>query len=193
MKQPLNRSHPGNHIMLDLETLGTKPNSLMLTIGAVRFNPWADDSSTPVEKMDHFYRRVDTASFEGLDHTIDEDTLNWWSRQAEDVRAEAFAEEDRHPVNMVLADFYKWCGGVSAVWANGSGFDLNIIEHFSRELRRGWAWNYWQARDARTLYSLVPGLERPKGAAHHALWDCWSQVIGVQKSFKALGITEIMN
>jgi len=51
----------------------------------------------------------------------------------------------------------------------------------------------WQARDARTLYALVPGLERPQGAAHHALWDCWSQLVGVQRSFKALGINELTN
>ena len=70
---------------------------------------------------------------------------------------------------------------------------LNILEHFSRELKRGVAWNYWQARDARTLYALVPGLDRPQGAAHHALWDCWSQLVGVQRAFKALGINELRN
>lgn len=187
----LNKNHPGNHVMLDLETLGTKPSSLMLTLGAVRFNPWGDDSGSTLESMDTFYRRVSVDSFEGLDHTIDDDTLAWWGRQTEEVREEAFAEADRHDVRDVLRDFHRWCKGVDAVWANGSGFDLNIIEHFCRELKRGWPWNYWQARDARTLYSLVPDLERPKVAAHHALWDCWSQVVGVQSAFSKLGILEI--
>ncbi len=191
MRDPLTKHKPGNHIMVDLETLGTKPNSLLLTIGAVRFDPWANDSDTPVEELDHFYRRVSIESFEGIDHNIDDATLAWWGKQSEEVQAEAFAEEDRHPIDQVLSDFYKWCGGLNAIWANGSGFDLNIIEHFSRELKRGVAWNYWQARDARTLYALVPGLERPKTAKHHALWDCWSQVVGVQRVFQHLGIDEI--
>jgi len=186
-----NYDRPGNHIMVDLETLGTKPNSLMLTIGAIRFNPWADDTNNPMEKMDTFYRRVSFESYEGLDHVIDDDTLAWWGKQTEEVRGEAFAEEDRHDIRDVLRDFHKWCGGVDAIWANGTGFDLNILEHFSRELRRGVAWKYWQARDARTLYALVPGLQRPQGAAHHALWDCWSQLVGVQRSFEALGINEL--
>lgn len=189
----MNKSSPGNHVMVDLETLGTKPNSLMLTIGAVRFNPWADDNLNPLEKMDTFYRRVSLESFEGLDHVIDDDTLAWWSQQGDSVREEAFAESDRHNIQDVLADLHRWCGGIDAIWANGTGFDLNILEHFSRELKRGVAWKYWQARDARTLYALVPGLERPKGAAHHALWDCWSQVVGVQRAFKALGINELRN
>jgi len=189
----MNIRAPGNHVMVDLETLGTKPNSLMLTIGAIRFNPFADDTDNPMETMDTFYRRVSFESFEGLDHVIDDATLAWWGNQNEEVRAEAFAEDDRHSIQDVLRDFHKWCGGIDAIWANGTGFDLNILEHFSRELKRGVAWNYWQARDARTLYALVPGLERPQGAAHHALWDCWSQLVGVQRAFKALGINELRN
>jgi DNA polymerase III epsilon subunit-like protein len=192
-QQAFNKSNPGNHVMVDLETLGTRPNSLMLTIGAVRFNPWKDDSNTSMEKMETFYRRVSIDSFEGLDHVIDDATLEWWGNQSEEVREEAFAEDNRHDIRNVLADFHRWCGGLDAIWANGTGFDLNILEHFSRELKRGVAWNYWQARDARTLYSLVPGLQRPQGAAHHALWDCWSQVVGVQRSFAALGINELHN
>ena len=187
----MNKINPGNHVMVDLETLGTKPNSLMLTIGAIRFNPWLDDLATPLEDMDTFYRRVDLDSFNGLDHGIDDATLEWWGRQSDDVREEAFSEDNRHSISNVLADFHRWCGGIDAIWANGTGFDLNILEHFSRELQRGVAWQYWQARDARTLYALVPGLERPRGAAHHALWDCWSQVVGVQRSFNALGISEL--
>lgn len=191
MSREFNLVNPGNHIMVDLETLGTKPNSLMLTIGAIRFNPWKNDIETDMNEMDTFYRRVSFESYEGLDHVIDDATLEWWGKQDESVRAEAFAEDDRHDIRNVLADFHKWCGGVDAIWANGTGFDLNILEHFSRELKRGVAWNYWQARDARTLYALTPGLQRPQGAAHHALWDCWSQLVGVQASFRALNITKL--
>lgn len=189
----MNKANPGNHVMVDLETLGTKPNSVMLTIGAVRFNPWWDDTDRDLDNMDTFYRRVSLEGYEGLDHQIDDATLQWWSQQNDEVREEAFAEDDRHDIRNVLSDFHRWCGGIDAIWANGTGFDLNILEHFSRELKRGVAWKYWQARDARTLYALVPGLERPKGAAHHALWDCWSQIIGVQRAFKTLGIKELIN
>ena len=98
---------PGNQVMIDLETLGTKPNSVMLTIGALRFNPWGDDSEKQLTEMDTFYRRVEVESYEGLDHNIDDATLEWWGNQNEKVRAEAFAEDDRHPLPNVLADLYK--------------------------------------------------------------------------------------
>jgi len=187
MNKVFNFANPGNQIMVDLETLGTKPNSLMLTIGAIRFNPWADDTNNPMEKMDTFYRRVSFESFEGLDHIIDDATLEWWSKQAEEVRAEAFNEKDRHDIRDVLKDFHKWCGGVDSMWANGTGFDLGILEHFSRELKRGVAWSYWQARDARTLMALVD-IEKQKGGAHHALQDCYNQLVGVQQAFSKLRI-----
>ena len=40
------------HAMIDLETLGTKPDAVVLTIGGVKFNP--NDMS---ETHSHFYHR----------------------------------------------------------------------------------------------------------------------------------------
>ena len=59
--------------MVDIETLGTKPNSVMLTIGAVRFDPFADDSKLKngPNDMDMFYARVDPESFTWPDAEID--------------------------------------------------------------------------------------------------------------------------
>ena len=34
-------------IMIDLETLATTPNAAVLTIGAVRFDPFGDDMKEP--------------------------------------------------------------------------------------------------------------------------------------------------
>ena len=177
--------------MIDLETLGTRPNALMLTIGAIRFDPFADNANTPLDKMDTFYRRVSLESFDTLDHTVDDATLEWWGKQADDVREEAFAEEDRQPIDKVLLDFYRWVGTVDNIWANGSGFDCSIIEHFCREVKQGIPWDYWKVRDARTIYALAPNVERPTGAAHHAVWDCWAQIVRLQRTFKQLGITQL--
>jgi len=41
-------------VMLDLETLSTRPESVILTIGAVKFDPWGDD----VEAKNGLYHRV---------------------------------------------------------------------------------------------------------------------------------------
>lgn len=178
-------------IMLDIETLATTPNSVVITFGAIRFDPFADDRlSFEDDKiiMDTFYRRIDPASFEGLDHNIDDGTLEWWGRQKPEVQLEAFTDEDRHPIQQVMLDFHRWAKTFDNVWANGPAFDIVILEHINRELQRGHAWKYWQVKDCRTVYGLVEH-ERPNPRLHHALWDCWSQIVALQSCFRNLNIT----
>lgn len=180
-----------NHIMVDLETLGTSPNSVILTIGAIRFNPIGEISDN-LEDSDTFYRRVEIESFANLDlnHQIDDATVEWWSKQEASVQEEAFAEADRFPIDEVLQDFHRWVRTPDAIWGNGYGFDMTILQHFYRELKRGWGWNYWQERDSRTLFALCPDYERPKISKHHALWDCWAQIVAVQECYRRLNLVE---
>ena len=42
-------------IMIDIETLATSPDSVILTIGALRFDPYADDRGRTARDMEHFY------------------------------------------------------------------------------------------------------------------------------------------
>ena len=44
-------------IMIDLETLATSPDAAILTIGAVKFDPFGDELTDP--KCVKFYCRVD--------------------------------------------------------------------------------------------------------------------------------------
>ena len=180
-------------IMVDLETLSTKPNALVLTIGAVRFDPFANDGvlKDGPNGMDQFYARIDPESFTWPDVDIDDGTVEWWSKQSEDVRKEAFAEDNRQPIAKVMEDFYRWCQPFDRVWANGSTFDIIILENICRNLGRGIPWQYYQVRDARTVYKMVPHYERVNPALHHAAWDCWAQTVALQSCFKQLGVTEL--
>jgi hypothetical protein len=177
--------------MLDLETLATTPNSVIITFGAIRFDPFGDDSASyqgDTILMDSFYRRIDPASFESINHNIDDNTLAWWMKQSDEVKLEAFAEENRHSIQSVMLDFHRWAKTFDTVWANGPAFDIVILEHINRELKRTNPWKYWQVKDSRTVYGLVEH-ERPNPRLHHALWDCWSQIVALQNCFKNLNIT----
>jgi len=180
--------------MLDIETLATGPNAVMLTIGAIRFDPFSDDSNSfdgDVITMDTFYRRVDPESFTWPEAHIDDGTLEWWSKQSAEVREEAFTELDRHDIRVVMQDLFKWMQqGYHSVWANGPAFDIVILETINKHIERGNPWKYWQVKDARTVYGLVKH-ERPNPRLHHALWDCWSQIVALQSCFRNLGIKEM--
>ena len=132
-------------IMVDIETLATTPEAVVITIGAIRFDPFADDcESFEGDKilMDTFYRRIDPASFTWPSAHIDDNTLAWWSKQAPEVQHEAFTDEDRHPIQDVMKDFYRWCGAYNNMWANGPAFDIVILEEVCKQLKRGAPWKY---------------------------------------------------
>ena len=176
------------HIMIDLETLGTTIDSNILTVGALKFDPnedyrnwtWGDFPKDQV-----FYRRVDPATGSNIGLKIDEDTLAWWAKQNDDVKAEAFTDEDRHPIDQVFKELYKFCMTGKYIWAQGVAFDTVICEQIYKRLERGAPWMFYNLRDTRTLFDLADP-EIAKAQHHHALFDCWRQTVGVQNVYRKI-------
>lgn len=169
-------------IMLDLESLGTRPDCAILTLGVVKFDPF-----TPDAFGDSLYFRIDVDEQLALGREIQQDTLNWWAKQADDVREEALGEEGRVSLETMYRDLNRFCVGVENIWCQGPAFDIVILENIYRQ--QGWPtpWQFWQIRDSRTLFG-VHGDPREKGKAglHNALEDCISQAQGVQAIYHAL-------
>ena len=51
-------------IMIDIETLATSPDSVILTIGALRCDPYADDRGRTARDMTSLYLRIDPSIFD---------------------------------------------------------------------------------------------------------------------------------
>ena len=170
-------------LMIDIETIGTGPDACILTIAMQTFDPFADGWYD-----NHYYARIDTES--QPDRNIEDGTLAWWASQSPLVREEAFAEENRIPLKQALEEMHPMIWNSNFVWANGPTFDMNIIEHAYKSYDINLPWKYYKVRDARTVYSLYPDLERGP-ASHHALDDCQQQILKLQKTFKHLGVTKI--
>jgi hypothetical protein len=178
-------------VMIDLETLATQPDSAILTIGAVKFDPFGLDLKEP--KMDSFYVRVDLDSCDRLGLVTSDSTLEWWSQQDKDAQEEAFGTEGRIDIKDAMDQLYKFCWGAKRVWSHGSGFDVVICEHVFRKLQKGFPWNFWQVRDTRTIYDLGIPNERPAVLKHHALQDAYSQAVGVQNVMRRLQSSTMFN
>jgi hypothetical protein len=181
------------HVMIDLETVSTQSNATILTFAAMKFDPHGDAREVSSDRIfnsnQSFYRRVDPESCSDLGGHIDDSTVAWWSKQSEEVKEEAFHPDDRHSIKDVLVDFHRWYADSEAAWSNGSIFDINIIEYYNKELHRGNPWKFWEIRDTRTVYGLTDAELPDLGVnAHHALMDCWKQVVGVQNVYRKLGI-----
>lgn len=171
-------------VMIDLETLDVLPTATVLTIGAVKFDPFGDDVSEP--DCDRFYVKVDIDSCDRLGCTVSQDTLNWWSNQSKEAQEAAFDPEGRIDIRDALNQLYKFCWGAKRVWSHGAGFDVIILENLFRKVEKAVPWSFWEVRDTRTLFDLGINPNRPPVLKHHALEDAWNQAVGVQNVFKTL-------
>jgi exodeoxyribonuclease VIII len=171
-------------IMIDLETLATTPDAAILTIGAVKFDPFGDDVNDP--KCTKFYTRVDLDSCDKIGLVTNDDTIAWWANQSKEAQDEAFGENDRVDIVDAMTQLYKFCWGAKRVWSHGAGFDVIICEHIFRKIGKAIPWSFWEVRDTRTLFDIGINPNRPPVLKHHALEDAWNQAVGVQNVFKTL-------
>lgn len=166
-------------IMIDLETLATSSNAVVLSIGAVAFD-------IPKNKIvDQFYCRISVEMQVKLGRDKDVNTINWWAKQSTEAR-NVFKEEEEHPL-LGLKRFSAFCKKHTPiyVWGNGSSFDISIMETLFKDfgLREPWAYN--RVMDLRTFKRFVSkDLEvLKKGTYHNALDDAINQAELVLKAF----------
>lgn len=176
-------------IMIDIETLGTKPGSVIASIGAVAF-----DATTGVIG-DKFYVKVDVADAQSEGLQIDASTVVWWMQQSDDARASTFAGEDVAGLAMALEELHEYVKAEDAerVWGNGPSFDLVQLEAAYSVLGEPAPWSFRAHRDLRTLRDLS-GVEIPDiGTAHNALDDAIAQAHAVIEAYKVLGLASAQN
>jgi hypothetical protein len=170
-------------LMIDLEGLGTGPDTTILTIAAQSFDPF---STGYYEQC--YYARVTLESQEN--RSIQQGTIDWWATQPAVVRDEAFNEENRIPLDQALDELGRLIWHSNRVWAQGPTYDMNILEHAYKSYNKPLPWQYYMVRDSRTVFSLWPGQPIPP-TTHHALEDCRRQIGMLQHTLKHLNVTEL--
>lgn len=172
------------NVMLDLETLSVKPDAVILTFGAVKFDSF---SKSPVTAT--MYARIDVDEQINLGRSVDQGTLDWWSKQADDVREEALSDGNRISLEQFTADLNRFLVGANEIWSQGTVFDIVILENLYRQLGKPIPWQYYQIRDSRTLFQVHGDpREKNKAGLHNALEDCISQAAALQEIYYNLGI-----
>ena len=172
------------HLMVDMETMAVTPNAVVLSLGAVHFNPYGSGYS------DKIYFRINIDDQDTLNREVDPSTLDWWSKQDPAIMEEAFSPDDRISLVDAMDQFHKFAWGCDKFWSHGATFDLVILENIYRQLNKPLPWNYWQLRDTRTLFDLGFDPDMPTGSKHDALQDAIRQAVGVQNMYRKLNIRE---
>jgi len=160
-------------VMLDLETLGQKPGSVIVAIGAVQFGGGKITSE--------FYRRITATSAVRVGLRIDAETVLWWLKQSDAARAEI--TQPGEAIARVLMDFTTWLGAAEAeVWGNGAGFDNVLLAAAYDACGLKPPWNFWNDRCYRTMKNLrLVDLPPQTGTAHNALDDARYQAQHLMK------------
>jgi hypothetical protein len=174
-----------NDIMIDIESLDTSPNCVILTIGAVRFDP---RGMGIVERLE--LRPTIDEQTEKYNRVINEDTLRWWGEQSPEALDEAMGDRDRVSFNDCMEALYKFCWNRRAVWSNGASFDIVAMESAWRNLGMRIPWPYYTVRDTRTLYEVAGVSLKDKkygtSTTHKAVEDAEHQAIVVQDAYRKL-------
>ena len=157
-----------NHVLVDLETVGTGHNAALLSIGAVRF----DNAGL----HDTFYVNVDPIDSIAKGAVADQRTMGWWKTQNADLQA--LMTIDQLPLTVALTKFTAWFDKVdkSYIWGFGPSFDCAILEDNYKLCGLRSPWTYRQERCGRTIIQFDPDKKhkkerRPGHYEHHALYD----------------------
>jgi DNA polymerase III epsilon subunit-like protein len=160
-------------VMIDIETLSTRNNAAIMSIGAVKFN---------IESgvIDTYYQNIDASTAKKYNRHIDKETIGWWSKQ--NPAALKALLVDVKQFDQVIPEFVEWYGVSTPTWGNSAQFDLGIIESACLELSMPIPWKYWHCYCYKTVTHLfgvnnadVRRAESGENQWHNALDDAISQ------------------
>lgn len=153
-------------IHVDLETLGVRHTSQILSIGAVH-------------GANTFYREIDAYQYNPNEFTEDASTLEWWVKQGGFIPT-----QDLVSPMQAVSSFAQWVLAIREqhndieVWANSPTFDCAILRHHFKIFSLSCPWEFWSERDVRTVKGVAKALNMnitaPKNP-HNALKDAKNQ------------------
>lgn len=183
------------HIMVDLETLSSASNAVVVSIGAVIFDPKTGELGERfyVEMTDD----LDAQQLAGRD--VSASTFKWWmeqNAQAKQVFAKTPAEGVRRTSTVeALHSFANFidvhAGGEknAVLWGNGAVFDNVVLRSLYASAGFKAPWSYRNDACYRTLKNLpgAPAMQQEFGVAHNALDDAICQALHAVEIFAWLG------
>lgn len=169
--------------VVDLETLSTRKNAAIVSIGAVAFS---------LEKgiIDEFEVNITPHSGKAAGLHIDKSTIQWWSEQSKEARDSWM--KDPVSIEEGLAKFENFYNKGCPIWGFGADFDIAILEsaffaigwHKDKPYGQHIPWQFWDVYCLRTLSNIVGIKLQKTGTNHHALHDAIAEAELILKILK---------
>lgn len=174
-------------VSIDLETLGTRPGSVITQIGLFAFStgPLASPNRTGLQIHVQAQSQIDQGFL------VDWSTLAWWMHQEPEAKEALIRGQDTAAtIQDALEQVSRWFREEfphgtpqPLVWGNGATFDITMLEIAYSRFSMFVPWSYRNVRDIRTLAALVPEAQNFKPAPtveHIAMADAVAQGLWVR-------------
>ena len=164
--------------MIDLETMSTKPDAAIVSIGAVEFGPDFEQIGDP------FYTPISLHSCKTYGLHIEQSTVDWWAAQPAETRAH-WEVADAPDLTDGLKAFQDWlwsrAGNRKNVcpWGNGADFDMVITRNGFNAVGAEEPWMFYNVhcfRTVKNMYPLSAGEVPARSGAHRADADAVYQL-----------------
>lgn len=191
----MNKDNARVDIMVDVETLGNKPDSTIIQIAAANFD------ITTGKTIDIFNECCDISK---EDINVTGGTLKWWLKTDKDLLEDILNRGNISP-SKLLKEFKLWLLSESIcsyddvyLWGNGILFDNNLLQTQMKAAGLNYPISYRNDRDLRTaveLAAMKSGLSNRDFIERHSLSDIhkhdamddvYSQVKLLHESYKIL-------
>ena len=169
-----------NHLMIDLETMGTNPDAPIVSIGAVFFEPKTGQTGPA------FYETISLESSMGYGCIPDASTIEWWLKQSSEARSAILMDTiSLDDALLQFAEFVRDSAppAYTQLWGNGASFDNVLLRRSFERISVPCELKFFNDRDVRTMVELGkaiginPRQEIPfDGEQHNALADALHQV-----------------
>lgn len=187
------------HLIFDLETLGKKSSSVILSLACVVFR-FEDDEGFDDYIKSGFYVKFNPIEQLKSGRTTDKDTITWWKSQEPSARKITMPSDDDVSVKEGLTKLveyirksgYDWKH--SYCWSRGNYFDFPIIENVFEQYGIALPFNIWKIRDIRTMIDVMTGSGNgdyelkngyPKNfIKHNCLHDAAIDIMKMKEIFK---------
>lgn len=160
------QSKPIRNYVIDFETLGLTPDSVVLSVGIVCLEDPEDSMYAEASPINQNDRR------------IDESTFLWWQEQKKAGIHYPSTTNTLFDLTNTAAAYFD---GISLdyeiqLWSQGTDFDIPIIYNLYRQWKFTPQWKYINVADIRTLRKMFPEIKGDDSAygqyhKHHALGD----------------------
>lgn len=158
-------------LMMDIETLGTDYNSIVVQVAMVYFDRYTKETGKSLVV------NIDPISCSKAGLVMNNDTMDWWAQQPKEIQESVLT--GGLPLVEALNKIKEFIDYGTIIWCHAT-FDVPVLATAFKTVGINPPWKYTNVRDLRTIVDLsgidIKSYKWEEFKTHNALEDCCFQI-----------------